>query len=107
VGGIVYAPSQKDAQGDFTDRKEIERAMYKFMEKYAEDPKRIKVMHKGESVTFPILESFIPEQDIIKGDDIIKSGAWWLMIRITDPEIWAAVESGQLNGFSMGGTARA
>jgi SAM-dependent methyltransferase len=105
VGGIVYAPGEEDSQGDYTDKKEIEKAMYRFMEKYSKDSKRIKVMHKGETKHFPILECFQPDADIKKGGQEIKAGSWWLMIKVPDKEIWKLVENGSLTGFSMGGQA--
>jgi hypothetical protein len=105
-GGIIYEPNAVDTQGDMTTAEEITKAMYGFMEKYAQNPNRIKVMHKGKAFYFPILESYQPEADVKKGKDIIKAGSWWMMIKVTDPEIWADVQSGKLTGFSMGGTAR-
>jgi hypothetical protein len=107
VGGIIYEPNEVDTQDDYTDANEITAARDGFMEKYAKDPKRIKVMHKGKAFYFPIIECFQPDQDTKKGNGIIKAGAWWLMVKVTDPEIWASVEKGDLQGFSMGGRARA
>lgn len=105
-GGIIYEPNTVDTQGDMTTADEITKAMYTFMERYAQNPNRIKVMHKGKAFYFPILESYQPETDVRKGKDTIKAGSWWMMIKVTDPEIWADVQSGKLTGFSMGGTAR-
>jgi hypothetical protein len=105
-GGIIYEPNVVDTQGDMATADEIQKAMYGFMEKYAKNPNRIKVMHKGKAFYFPILESYQPEADVKKGTDVIKAGSWWMMIKVTDPEIWADVASGKLRGFSMGGTAR-
>lgn len=105
-GGIIYEPNAVDTQGDMTTAAEITAAMYSFMERYAKNPNRIKIMHKGKAFYFPILESFQPEVDMKKGTEIIKAGSWWMMIKVTDPEIWGEVQSGKLTGFSMGGTAR-
>jgi SAM-dependent methyltransferase len=105
VGGIVYSPRSVDSQGDWTDKTEIEQAMYTFMEKYAKNSSRIKVMHKGEPRYFPIIEVFQPEQDTKKGDTVVKAGSWWMMVKVTEPEIWDLVEKGKLTGFSMGGRA--
>lgn len=107
VGGVVYEPDEIDTQGDYADAKEIEKAMYRFMEKYATDTKRIRISHKGKKMFFPIVESFIPEHDTIKGDKPLKAGSWWLEIKVTDPKIWDAIEKGTLSGFSMGGKAKA
>lgn len=106
VGGVVYEPDAVDTQGDWTDAEEIEKAMYRFMEKYADQTKRIKVMHKGKVYHFPILECFQPEEDTKKGDQVIKAGSWWIMIKVKEPEIWDEIEAGKLTGFSMGGSAK-
>ena len=106
VGGVVYEPDEVDTQGDYTDKKEIEKAMYRFMEKYATNTKRIRINHKGEKLFFPIVESFIPDHDTMKGDQPLKAGTWWLMIKITNEKIWDAIEKGTLTGFSMGGKAK-
>lgn len=106
VGGVVYEPDEVDTQGDYADKKEIEKAMYRFMEKYATNTNRIRINHKGKKYFFPVIESFIPEQDITKGGQKLKAGTWWLMIKITNDKVWADVESGALTGFSMGGRAK-
>ena len=109
VGGIVYepgSPSDTDTQGDYTDGKEIGAAMRKFMIAYANDQNKINVMHEGGAYMFPIIESFQPEEDTRKGSDVIKKGAWWMMLKVTSNSIWKAIVDGKLNGFSMEGTAK-
>jgi len=105
VGGVVYEPESVDSQGDYTDAEEIEKAIERFMEKYSKDPKRIRVNHEGQAYYFPIIECFQPETDIKKGGKTVKAGSWWLMVKVTDNNIWQLVESGKLTGFSMGGRA--
>lgn len=107
VGGLVYEPDVQDTQGDYTDTPEIQKAMYKFMLRYAIDSKRIKVMHKGQPHYFPIVECFQPEQNTRKGNQEIKAGSWWLMVKVTNPDVWSEIEKGRLTGFSMGGRASA
>ena len=107
VGGIVYEPDEVDTQGDYTDTAEIEKAMFRFMEKYATNAKRIRIDHKGKKYFFPILECFQPESDTVKGDQLIKKGSWWILIKILNKEIWKQIEDGTLTGFSMGGRAKA
>jgi hypothetical protein len=105
VGGIIYEPNTTDTQGDFTDAPEIEKAMLKFMENYAAQTSRIKVMHKGKAFSFPIVECFQPEQDTKKGGQVVKAGSWWMTVKITDADVWQDVLDGKLQGFSMGGRA--
>lgn len=106
VGGIVYEPDKVDTQDDYTDTAEITKAMYGFMEAYSENPKRIRVMHEGKPYYFPIYECYQPEENTKKGKDIIKAGAWYVTVKVKDPEIWGAIERGELTAFSMGGAAR-
>jgi len=68
---------------------------------------RIRINHMGKKYFFPIIESFLPEHDTIKGDKPLKKGSWWLMIKVTNERIWKDIEDGKLTGFSMGGTAKA
>lgn len=105
VGGIVYEPNVVDTQGDYTDKESIQKALYGFMEKYYNDSKRIKVMHQGTPHSFPILECFQAEEDTKKGGQIIKAGGWWLMIKVTNADIWKGIVDGRFTGFSMGGVA--
>jgi len=107
VGGVVYEPDEIDTQGDYADAKEIEKAQIRFMEKYATDTKRVRISHKGKKLFFPIVESFIPEHDTIKGDKPLKVGSWWLEMKVTNTEVWKLIEDGTLTGFSMGGRAKA
>ena len=107
VGGIIYEPFVEDTQGDWTTPDEIEKAMHGFMERYSRDPKRIKIEHEGKKYYFPILECFQPEVDTIKDGKKIPAGAWWILIKVKDKNIWDAIERGELTGFSMGGKARA
>ena len=107
VGGVVYEPDEVDTQGDYTDNAEIGKAMFRFMEKYATNTKRIRINHKGRKFFFPILECFQPEHDTIKGDERLKAGSWWMMIKVTNKSIWKDIEEGKLTGFSMGGRAKA
>ena len=105
VGGVVYEADIEDSQGDITSAEEIQKAMYKFMERYATNTNRIKILHKEKKYFFPILECFQPEQDMKKGKGTVKAGSWWLMIKITNMDIWKQVEEGKLASFSMGGRA--
>jgi len=101
VGGIIYEPNVEDTQGDFMESDEIEKMAYKYML----GDKKMKINHKGKAYNFPIIESYIPDEDTKKGGQTIKKGAWWLMIKVEDKKIWADIESGKLGGFSMGGVA--
>jgi hypothetical protein len=106
VGGIIYEPQEVDTQGDWADAEEIGKAMNRFMEKYSQQTARIKVMHEGKSYTFPVIECFQPEEDIVKGGQTVKKGSWWMMIKVTNDAVWKEIAEGRLQGFSMGGRAK-
>ena len=101
VGGIIYEPDVEDTQGDYMEKVDIEKMAYKYML----GDKKFKINHKGKEYNFPIIESYIPDENTKKGGQMIKKGAWWLMVKVDNKKIWADVESGKLNGFSMGGQA--
>ncbi len=105
VGGIIYEPDVKDSQGDYADAAEIEKAMYGFMVKYADDTRRFRVNHMGKRLLLPVLECFQPEQDTRKAGHTVKAGSWWLMLKVPDKDLWKDIEEGRLTGFSMGGSA--
>lgn len=107
VGGIVYEPDVEDTQGDYANKEEIEKAMYRFMEKYATNTKRIRINHMGKKYFFPIIECFQTELDTVKGGQMLKAGTWWLMIKVKNEAIWKDIATNKLTGFSMGGSAKA
>jgi hypothetical protein len=43
----------------------------------------------------------------MKGNKQLKAGSWWLEMKVTNPAIWKLIEAGELDGFSMGGRAKA
>ncbi len=103
VGGVVYEPDVEDAQGDYTTSEEIWKAMVHFME----NSQSIKLMHKGLSVEARVIESYQAPTAFSIGEQEIKEGTWWLSVKVRNDEIWKAVLSGEITGFSMGGYARA
>jgi hypothetical protein len=103
VYGIVYEPDTEDSQGDMADADEIKRACYYFME----HSQLFKVNHHGSRVNVVILENYIaPEAFEIDGKSISK-GAWVMVVRVMDEDVWGKVKSGELTGFSMAGYAQA
>ena len=107
LGGVIYEPDEIDSQNDYTDEKEIEKAMYRFMERYATDTKRIRINHKGKRYHFPIMECFQAEEDTIKGKQTLKKGTWWLEIKVTNDAVWKMAENNEIEAFSMGGSSKA
>ena len=107
-GGVIYAPgsiddpSTWDADGDVASAEDIRVAAHRYME----TSQQIKIMHKGLPIRASVIESFIVPIDFESGGQIIKAGSWWMSVRVMDNNAWAAIKSGEIRGFSMGGIAR-
>ena len=104
VGGIVYAPDEVDGQGDYTDAREIWKAMKRYM---VENHGVMKIMHEGLTVGTPIVECFQAEQDTTKEGVDIPAGAWYLCVHVPAQHelLWKAIKAGDIGGFSMAGEA--
>lgn len=98
--GVVYAPDEVDAQGDYATAEAIEDAAHKYMIKYREGTAQIKMRHK-EPIQAYVVESWIAPEDLEWGG--IRKGTWVMAVHVPDPEIWAEIEKGAITGFSMGG----
>ena len=102
VYGIVYEPDTVDAQNDMASADAIKKAAYDFME----NVQTFKVMHKGKKVKTKILENYIAPVDFKIGKREIKKGAWILVTRVLDKQLWKDIKSGDINGYSMAGYAK-
>ena len=102
VGGVIYEPMVEDADGDFATAEDIRKAAYGYMAA----SQQIKLMHKGLPIRANVIESFIAPVDFKVEDQIIKEGSWWVSVHVSDDNAWAAIKSGEITGFSMGGIAR-
>jgi hypothetical protein len=102
VYGVILAPNEIDAQDDFMDPDEIEKAAHRYLTKS-------RVIGSGH--TKPIdatpVESFIAPQDLELsgqyGPQVVKKGSWILGVKVNDPEEWKKILSGEYTGFSVGG----
>ena len=96
VWGVVYAPGVPDSHGDFMNAEEIRKMAYKFSQKG--DFGAVDLMHNNERYGCFVVETFITRE----GDpDFPIVGSWAVGVHIPDPELWALVKDGTLNGFSM------
>jgi DNA adenine methylase len=53
-----------------------------------------------------VLENFLAPTDFTLGDTPVRKGTWLLGVRVLGDELWEKVKSGELTGFSIGGSAR-
>ena len=101
VTGIVYEPMTEDSQGDYMTEEEIRKAAHWF----AKNGDGIDIQHNFEKFEkAEVVENWIAKADFEIGKEKIKKGTWLMTVEITDSDVWAAVEKGEITGFSMGGT---
>jgi hypothetical protein len=53
-----------------------------------------------------VLESYLAPTDFTIGELTVRKGTWMLAVRVLSDELWDRVKSGDLTGFSIGGSAR-
>jgi hypothetical protein len=101
VYGVVYPVDEVDTDGDSATAEEVMKACWRFMEDY----QNLNFMHKNgltqrevSIVECAITPADIPEMGFKKGD-------WYMAIRVRDQELKKMIESGEITGFSMEGTA--
>jgi hypothetical protein len=95
VTGQVYAPDTLDAHGHFMTSEDLKQVAHQFMQDGLLTS--IDVQHNNVTVPATIVESFIARA----GDPDYEEGAWVATTKIDDPVVWAAVKSGQINGYSF------
>ena len=101
VFGIVLEPEVVDSQDDIYSAEEIEKTAWRFMERY----QQFGLMHEKIVSAILPLESYIAPVDFEVNGIKVKKGTWLLRVRVQDDDIWAQVKSGELTGFSIGGSA--
>lgn len=99
VYGIVSEPDTIDLQGDRLSKEEIEKACHRFML----TSQRIGKEHEGPAKA-DIIESYIAPLDFTCGGQTVRKGSWVMAVKIHDPDLWEAVKSGNITGFSIAGT---
>lgn len=100
VTGVVYEPLAEDSQGNYMTEAEITKAAYWFAKNSGEvDIQHSFVPFNGAAV----VETWVAKADFSIGEEQVKKGTWLMTVEVTDPEIWSAIEKGDITGFSMGG----
>jgi hypothetical protein len=96
VMGEVYAPLRPDAQGEFMTAENIEKLAHDFIRSGRMG--QIDVMHNNEVVPgCSVVESFIAQKD----DKVFIPGSWVVGVHVPSPQLWKAIKTGKINGFSM------
>jgi hypothetical protein len=104
VLGVVMEPDAVDTQGDQTSIEEIELAAWRFLADYRVGRARLRLMHRtdlqdGEAV---LVENYVAPADFTLGGQLVRKGSWLQAWHVPQPEVWAAIKSGALTGFSIG-----
>lgn len=101
VTGIVYEPMVEDTQGNYMTEEEITKAAHWF----AKNGNQVDLQHSFEPLEGAVVvESSVTKCDMELEGQQIKKGTWLMTVEITDPEIYASIQKGDITGFSMGGT---
>lgn len=101
VFGIVYAPDEKDADGDEMDAATIAAACYEYNAFFRNTLYRHSIALTTDQVV--LLESYIAPVDMKINDVEIKSGTWLQRWQIKDPALQEQIRTGEIVGFSLGG----
>lgn len=96
VWAELYAPLIPDSQGDYMTVEEVQKAAYRFMKNQRLD--QVDSQHTNNLVKgASIVESFIAR----KGDPDFIEGSWVVGMHIDNPDMWAKIKKGEINGFSL------
>jgi len=101
VFGIVYAPDEKDADGDEMSAEVIMTACYEYNTFFRNTMYRHKMPLNGDQVV--LLESYIAPIDMKINELDVKAGSWLQRWQIKDPSLQEQIKNGEIVGFSLGG----
>lgn len=93
--GEVYLPNMPDSDNDFMSPITIRITAHTFLKSL--QLHNIDVHHDNVLIDAAVVESFIA----IPEDPVFVADAWVVGVHIADPDTWAKVLSGELNGFSL------
>lgn len=91
-----------DKQGDVIDVADLVAAAHDYMTESREAHEMHEGIKKGETVESII---FTKEVQAALGIDLKKVG-WFICQKISDDDTWAAIKSGEIKSFSIGGSGK-
>jgi DNA adenine methylase len=102
VLGVVLEPETVDAQSDIYSAAEVREAAHRFMEEY----QNVGLMHRDlVNGKVKILESYVAPAAFDVDGTQVRKGTWLLAVHVLDNELWKQIKAGELQGFSIGGSA--
>lgn len=96
--GVVYAPDEVDAQGDFMDAEVLEKVAHDFLINH----RKIDHEHDFMEGAGVVVESYIAPTDYGEGENKVKKGSWVLAVKAS-VELWDEFNKGNITGFSLAG----
>lgn len=104
VTGVVYAPMEEDAHGNYMTEEEIRKSAYWF----TKNGNQIDIQHEFEPIADAVVvESWIEKADTTIEGQPIKKGTWLMTVELPDDsDAWDSIQKGELTGFSMGGVGK-
>lgn len=107
VSGPFLAPDEMDVQEDAITADEILKSTHLFMR----GPRRINVMHSSQFDRL-VGDAMVVECCVLKRDldyygtgEVLKAGTALMDVEMEEGPLWDLIVSGELNGFSIEGTA--
>jgi hypothetical protein len=102
VLGIVLEPDVVDSQSDTYTAETIRQAAWDYLVHF----RNRGLQHKAlVNQGVELVESYIAPTNLSIGGQTVKAGTWLIGWHVLDDQIWAAIKSGALTGFSIGGVA--
>jgi len=108
VYGVVLEPDpcegQGDSQGHTYTADDIEAACH-----YYSNFRLLNAVHKGPPIDpadARVVQNFIAPCDFVLGTQIVKKGSWVMVAQVLSDELWAKVENGEWQAWSVEGFSR-
>lgn len=102
-GNPDTAAAQSDTQDDVITAEEITATMIQFMKDLPSGETFLGFMHSDDPADLILIENWQTREDMTLGNEEIRAGTWLMTIFAADDDIWAGVESGELDGLSIRG----
>lgn len=100
VFGEVYAPFVLDTWGELMLPEDVTKLAHRFMQMSLGGA--VDTMHDERPNGSFVLESFIAREN----DPDYTTGAWVLGVKVIDENIWSAIRTGKLSGYSFQGLVK-
>jgi len=98
---VAMLPDHTDLQGDYTSADEVRKAM----ESFNRSQQTANLFHVMETDTFEVIESYLAPTTFTLGEHEVAKGTWLMTLQIHDDDVWKMIESGDINGISIGAMA--